>query len=105
MMRCCNDYMDCRSESLTYEWHMMSPEEIKHFLVIYDPGAGKTTVRRFGIDYEAARVAYARAEQENGLSEERDIVLLSADSLKTIEQTHSSYFSGGNTQLKELLEH
>lgn len=52
----------------------MSPEEIKHFLVIYDPEAGKTTVRRFGTDYEAARIAYARAEQENGLSEERDIV-------------------------------
>ena len=83
----------------------MSPEEIKHFLVIYDPKAGKTTVKRFGTDYEAARIAYGLAEQENGLSEERDIVLLSADSLQTIEQTHSSYFSGGNAQLEELLEH
>jgi len=82
---------------------MMSPEEIKHFLVIYDPEAGKTTVRRFGTDYEAARIAYAAAEQENGLSEKRDIVLLSADSLKTIKQTHSSYFSAGSTQIKELL--
>jgi hypothetical protein len=84
---------------------MMSPEDIKHFLVIYDPGAGKTTVQRFGTDYETARVAYAQAEQENGFSEERDIVLLSADSLTTIEQTHSSYFSDGNAQLKELLGH
>lgn len=84
----------------------MSPEEIKHFLVVYDPEMGKTTVRRFGTDYEAARIAYARAERENGLREERDIVLLSADSLKTIEKTHSSYFSGGGSaQLKELLEH
>jgi hypothetical protein len=62
-------------------------------------------VRRFGTNYEAARVAYARAEQEHGLSEDRDIVLLSADSLKTIEQTHSSYFSDGSAQLNELLEH
>jgi hypothetical protein len=84
---------------------MMSPEEIKHFLVIYDPQAGKTRVRRFGTDYEAARIAYARAEQKNGLSEKRDIVLLSADSLKTIKQTHSSYFGGGSTQIEELLEH
>jgi hypothetical protein len=84
---------------------MMSPEEIKHFLVIFDPGAGKTTVRRFGTDYEAARLAYAQAEQENGLDEKRDIVLLSADSLKTIEQTHSSYFAGDSPQIKELLEH
>jgi transposase len=84
----------------------MSPEEIKHFLVIYDPETGKTTVRRFGTDYETARIAYARTEQENGLREKRDIVLLSADSLKTIKKTHSSYFSGGSSaQLKELLEH
>jgi hypothetical protein len=83
---------------------MMSPEEIKHFLVIYDPRGGKTKVRPFGTNYEAARVAYAQAEQENGLSEERDIVLLSADSLKTIKQTHSSYFSDGSAPLKELLE-
>jgi hypothetical protein len=83
---------------------MMSPEEIKHFLVIYDPEARKSTVQRFGTDYEAARIAYAEAEQENGLREERDIVLLSADSLKTIEQTHASYFSGGRIQIKELLE-
>jgi len=82
---------------------MMSPEEIKHFLVIYDPRGDKTTVQRFGTDYEAARIAYARAEQENGLREERDIVLLSADSLETIEQTHSSYFSGDSAELKELL--
>ena len=82
----------------------MSPEEIKHFLVIHDPKAGKSTVQRFGTDYEAARIAYTQAEQENGLQEERDIVLLSADSLKTIEQTHSSYFSDGDAQIKELLE-
>jgi hypothetical protein len=81
----------------------MSPEEIKHFLVIYDPQTGKTTVRRFGTDYKAARIAYAQAEQENGLNEKRDIVLLSADSLKTIKQTHSSYFSGSSDQIKELL--
>jgi hypothetical protein len=81
----------------------MSPEEIKHFLVIYDPQTGKTAVRRFGTDYEAARIAYAQAEQENGLSEKRDIVLLSADSLKTIKKTHSSYFSDGSDQIKGLL--
>jgi hypothetical protein len=105
MMRCSGESMAYKSESLPYEVHMMSPEEIKHFLVIFDPGAGKTTVRRFGTDYGAARLAYAQAEQENGLDEKRDIVLLSADSLKTIEQTHSSYFAGDSPQIKELLEH
>lgn len=81
----------------------MSPDEIKHFLVAYDPATGKTKVRSFGTDYDAAQAAYAEAERAN--SDERlDIVLLGADSLETIKQTHSSYFSGkGSPELKELL--
>ena len=31
-----------------------------------------------------------------------DIVLLSADSLETIKQTHSSYFDGGERRFEEL---
>jgi hypothetical protein len=83
----------------------MSPDEIKHFLVAYDPATGKTKVRSFGTDYDAAQAAYAEAERAN--SDERlDIVLLGADSLETIKQTHSSYFNGKRSpELKELLPH
>jgi hypothetical protein len=79
----------------------MSPDEIKHFLITLDP-AGKTDVREFGTDYAAAQTAYAEAERSDteGLL---DIVLISADSLATIEQTHSSYFAGGAKQLQDLL--
>lgn len=82
----------------------MSPDEIKHFLVIYDPATGEAEVRPFGTDYDAAQAAYAEAEQANGLDTKLDIVLLSADSLETIKQTHSSYFSHGSTHLQELLQ-
>lgn len=81
----------------------MSPDEIQHFLVTYDPATGKAEVRPFGTDYDAAQAAYAEAEQVNGIETKLDIVLLSADSLETIKQTHSSYFNGGSTQLGELL--
>ena len=81
----------------------MSPDEIKHFLVIYDPSTGKTEVQQLGTDYDAAQTAYAEAEQTNGVDGTLDIVLLSADSLETIKQTHSSYFNGGVSQLGELL--
>ncbi len=81
----------------------MSPDEIKHFLVIYDPATGEAEVRPFGTDYDAAQAAYAEAEQESGIETTLDIVLLSADSLETIKQTHSSYFNGGSNQLEELL--
>jgi hypothetical protein len=81
----------------------MSPDEIQHFLVTFDPSTGSTDVRSFGTDYDAAQVAYAEAEQADGLRGSLDIVLLSADSLATIEKTHSSYFSGGKSGLEELL--
>jgi hypothetical protein len=80
----------------------MSPDEIKHFLITLHPVAGETEVREFGTDYEAAQAAYAEAERSDtkGML---DIVLISADSLATIEQTHSSYFTGNAGQLRDLL--
>jgi hypothetical protein len=81
----------------------MSPDEIKHFLVVYDPATGKVDVRSFDTDYDAAQKAYAEAEQAHGIETKLDIVLLSADSLETIKQTHSSYFNGNGRQLEELL--
>jgi len=80
----------------------VSPDDIKHFLVSYDLATEKTKVESFGTDYGAAQTAYAEAEQANE-DEGLDIVLLSADSLKTIKQTHSSYFNGGGRHLEELL--
>jgi hypothetical protein len=82
----------------------MSPDEIKHFLVAFNPATGKTEVKDFGSDYDAAQAAYAEAERANADEERLDIVLLSADSLETIKQTHSSYFNGKrNPEFKELL--
>lgn len=81
----------------------MNPDEIKHFLVIYDPATGEAEVRPFGTDYDTAQATYAEVEQAFGMETKLDIVLLSADSLETIKQTHSSYFNGGSTQLGELL--
>ncbi len=81
----------------------MNPDEIKHFLVSYDLATGKTKVESFRTDYDSAQTAYAEAERENADDEKLDIVLLSADSLETIKQTHSSYFSGDSRRLEELL--
>jgi hypothetical protein len=80
----------------------MSPDEIQHFLIAFDPSSGRSDVRSFGTDYDAAQAAYAEAERSNGLSGSLDIVLLSADSLATIKKTHSSYFESAST-LEELL--
>jgi hypothetical protein len=81
----------------------MSGLEIKHFLVTCDPENDQTKVENFGTDYDRALAAYAQAERAAGFATKLDIVLLSADSLKTIEQTHSSYFGGGVSRVRELL--
>ena len=81
----------------------MSPDEINHFLVSYDLSTGKTKVESFGTDYDAAQAAYAEAEQANADDEKLDIVLLSADSLETVMQTHSSYFDGDSRRIEDLL--
>jgi peptide methionine sulfoxide reductase MsrA len=77
----------------------VSPDAIEHFLITLDPATGMTGVRDFGTDYEVAISAYAEAERADmrGLL---NIVLISADSLATIEKTHSSYFPG---KLRDLL--
>jgi hypothetical protein len=81
----------------------MTTDEIKHFLISFNPESGDTAVRSFGSDYDAAQAAYAEAERANALDSKIDIVLLSADSLATIKKTHSSYFNGKNPKLEELL--
>lgn len=80
----------------------MNPDEIKHFLVSFDPSSGKTDVQPFDTDYDGAIAAYSKAERANR-GGNLDIVLLGADSLETIKKTHSSYFNGGLVRLEDLL--
>ncbi len=82
----------------------MSPDQIKHFLITRDPDRGETTVVEFGTDYDAALRAYTEAERENGINPRLNTVLISSDSLATIEQTHSSYFGDAGADLKQLLK-
>jgi hypothetical protein len=70
----------------------MSERDIKHFLVVYNLAEGKAVVEQFDTDYDAALKAYAAAEEDFANRETFDIVLIGADSLETIERTHSSYF-------------
>jgi hypothetical protein len=80
----------------------MSPDDdIRHFLLTRDVARRSTTVVEFGTDYEAAQDAYQQAERKVFGRQDLDVVLLSSDSLETIELTHSSYFEPKS--LSELL--
>jgi hypothetical protein len=70
----------------------MSPDDIKHFLIVYDIPSAHADVRPYGTDYDAALEAYEQAEQDTRNRSDVEVVLLSSDSLETIKCTHSSYF-------------
>jgi hypothetical protein len=79
----------------------MSPDEIKHFLITLDPTSEQTNVREFGTNYDAAQAAYSEAERADAAGR-LNIVLISADSLATIEETHSSYFNSASDLLAAI---
>ncbi|MFI5004664.1 MAG: hypothetical protein ACHQE6_06585 [Solirubrobacterales bacterium] len=70
----------------------MSPDDIKHFLIVHDIPSAHADVRPYGTDYDAALEAYEQAEQDTRTRFDVEVVLLSSDSLETIKHTHSSYF-------------
>lgn len=76
---------------------MTEEADIRHFLIVFDIPTGKPKVRDFGGDYGGAMEAYAEIEEEMHGRDDLDIVLLGADSLETVQRTHSSYFETGET--------
>jgi hypothetical protein len=73
------------------EIRTMVSDDIKHFLINLDPATGTTKVREFETDNDGAMAAYSAAERADW-GGDLNIVLISSDSLATIEKTHSSYF-------------
>ena len=66
--------------------------QVHHYLIVYDVASRHAEYRTFE-DYEQAVAEYAKLEDQAGREQrEREVVLLSADSIETIKRTHSSYF-------------
>lgn len=82
---------------------MMSP--MCHFLLVYDHSEQKLALTQEFSDATAATKAYADAEAEARTSEQKhlEIVLVGADSIETIRQTHASYFEGTVTKSPYLV--
>jgi hypothetical protein len=83
----------------------MTDPTITHFLIVYDVESGVPVVEEFGNDDEAAARAYEEREREHRFDPGVEVVLLGADSLDTIKQTHSSYFTrSGERRLEALVD-
>lgn len=68
-------------------------ESIKHFLIVFDHGAGKLEeLVEFEEDSDRAVQAYAAKEAELKGRQLVEIVLIGSDSLATVKLTHANYF-------------
>ncbi|MBJ7471000.1 MAG: hypothetical protein JHD16_06835 [Solirubrobacteraceae bacterium] len=65
---------------------------VVHFLLVYDRARGKLVTQRPFNDARKAVDAYERAELEHRHDRNIEIVLVGADSLKSIMLTHGNYF-------------
>jgi hypothetical protein len=76
-----------------------------HYILIYDHKKQRLIDQlEFGTQVDAAAQKYAEIEQQYKDREGIEIVLVGADSIDTIMQTHSHYFSDSATEpFTELL--
>jgi hypothetical protein len=76
---------------------------IKHFLIVFDHEKGfMEDLISFGEDGERAVAAYSAKEKELQNRKLVEIVLIGADSLKTVQLTHANYFDGSVAVSKYL---
>ena len=73
----------------------MSRMALRHFLLIYDIAARDLTIQDLGEDAEAAAAHYSEVEEEFRERAGFEVVLIGADSIETIRETHGHYFETG----------
>jgi hypothetical protein len=67
---------------------------VQHYLLIYDRREGRIVRRRRFDDPDVALTARFAAEREFREASDVEIVVLGAESLAALRQTHARYFKG-----------
>jgi len=70
---------------------------LQHFLLVYDLNQQRLLESDAYDDADVAAAAYAKMEAKYRGREDLEVVLVGADSIDTIKQTHSHYFRQGRT--------
>lgn len=71
----------------------MTPDAIRHFLLVYDHAAGELVCCYDLPDAEEAVVLYELFEAAYNERACIEVVLIGSDSLATVKRTHASYFT------------
>lgn len=72
-----------------------------YWILVYRLSDRHLTVRPFGPDVHTANIAYDQLEREYRDHDQFEVVLVGADSIETIEKTHSHYFVQSEDDLFE----
>lgn len=76
-------------------------DNFRHFLLVFDHRAASLINSQEFEDVDEALIAYAEAEERND-AVHMEVVLIGADSLDTVKQTHGNYFDGTAALAKAL---
>jgi hypothetical protein len=74
-----------------------------HFLIVYDHAEQQLRELHEFTDAEKAAAAYADLERRHRDERNLEIVLVGADSIDTIRQTHGNYFDGDSPSEDRLV--
>jgi len=66
---------------------------LHYFLIVFDLDRQELVSHEQFDDRERAMIAYAEAEEQHRGDRNLEIVLIGADTLETIQRTHSNYFA------------
>jgi vacuolar-type H+-ATPase subunit F/Vma7 len=69
---------------------------LQHYLLVYDLDAQRLVAQKQFEDGDEAARAYAELERQYQGREDLEIVLVGADSIETIRQTHAHYFDSAS---------
>ena len=70
-------------------------DKIQHFLLVFDHAEGRLTHQdEFGVDIQAALLAYRAMERHYDGRTDVEIVLIGSDSIETVKVTHANYYDG-----------
>jgi hypothetical protein len=82
----------------------MSPNDLRHFLVVYRAANGIAEVSEYPHDqYEAALDAYRATEQAHHDEPDVEVVLLSADSHESLMATHGRFFEPSRQHVDDYI--
>lgn len=76
---------------------------VHHFLLVYDHKNQRLVSKRQFTNGPMAASAYATCEAEHRNESDLEIVLVGADSLRTIMRTHGHYFRSAEEPFPSLL--